>query len=147
MKSGVSEFSVSELTTVPQNSSALSYFRRKENSTIAKAMNYIFYSIENNLNAFGKSSFNYSKVLHATECYDEDSEVFEKAKKYLKRMDFGLIDIKIKKKEVIDDKTGVSSVKLLPFGVHENNGKKFEVPFYLESTGTQAWRWPRRAVF
>lgn len=132
------EFPVGELKTVPQNASAISYFKRKESNAIATAMSYIFYSIENNLNVFGKSSFDYGKVLHATECYDAEPEVFEKAKKYLTRMDFGLKDIVIKKEDVIDKKTGETETKVLPYGIHVHDGNEFEVPFFLESTGTQA---------
>ncbi|EOF6185577.1 ATP/GTP-binding protein [Salmonella enterica] len=138
VKSGTNDFSASELKNVPQNASAISYFRRKGNNLIADAMHYIFYSIENNLNVFGKSSFNYGKVLDATECYEEDSEIFEKAKKYLTRMDFGLKDIKIKKEEIIDKKTGETETRVLPYGIHIHDGHEFEVPFIMESTGTQA---------
>ncbi|HCI0075070.1 TPA: ATP-binding protein, partial [Salmonella enterica] len=138
VKSGANDFSASELKNVPQNASAISYFRRKGNNLIADAMHYIFYSIENNLNVFGKSSFNYGKVLDATECYEEDPEIFEKAKKYLTRMDFGLKDIKIKKEEIIDKKTGETETRVLPYGIHIHDGQEFEVPFIMESTGTQA---------
>jgi AAA15 family ATPase/GTPase len=138
VKSNASDFPVSELKTVPQNASAISYFQRKENNMLAGAMSYIFYSIENNLNVFGKSSFDYGKVLNATECYDAEPEVFEKAKKYLTRMDFGLKDIRIKKEEVIDKVTGESETKVLPYGIHSHDGEEFEVPFIMESTGTQA---------
>ena len=101
-------------------------------------MHYIFYSIENNLNVFGKSSFNYRKVLTATNFYNEDPELFEKAKKYLTRMDFGLDDIVIRKEEIMDNKTGEAEEKFIPFGIHTHNGERFEMPFFMESTGTQA---------
>lgn len=138
VKSAGHNFTLSELKTVPQNASAISYFRRKGNNIIADAMHYIFYSIENNLNVFGKSNFNYGKVLKATECYNEEPEVFEKAKKYLTRMDFGLDDIIIKTEDIIDKKTGESEKKVLPYGVHTHEGETFEIPFIMESTGTQA---------
>lgn len=138
VKSADNDFTLSELKTVPQNASAISYFRRKGNNIIANAMHYIFYSIENNLNVFGKSNFNYGKVLKATECYNEDPEVFAKAKKYLTRMDFGLDDIIIKTEDIIDKKTGESEKKVLPYGIHTHEGEKFEIPFIMESTGTQA---------
>jgi len=138
VKSAESEFTLSELKTVPQNASAISYFRRKGGNIIAEAMHYIFYSIENNLNVFGKSNFNYGKVLEATEYYSQDPEVFEKAKKYLTRMDFGLDDIIIKKEDIIDKKTGESEQRVLPYGIHTHEGKQFDIPFIMESTGTQA---------
>ncbi|WP_114196266.1 AAA family ATPase [Edaphovirga cremea] len=138
VKSVGQDFILSELKTVPQNASAISYFRRKGDNVIADAMHNIFYSIENNLNVFGKSNFNYRKVLEATDYYNEESELFEKAKKYLTRMDFGLDDIIIKEEDIIDKKTGESEQNFLPYGIHTHEGEKFEIPFFMESTGTQA---------
>lgn len=138
VKSNTNDFPVSELRTVPKNASAISYFRRKDDNIIAGAMHYIFYSIENNLNVFGKSNFNYGKVLSAAEYYHHEPELFEKAKKYLTRMDFGLKDIIIKEDEIMDKKTGELEQKFMPYGVHEHNGETFKIPFIMESTGTQA---------
>ncbi|WP_027710549.1 AAA family ATPase [Dickeya chrysanthemi] len=138
VKSAGNDFPVNELKTVPQNSSAISYFRRKGDNIIADAMHYIFYSIENNLNVFGKSSFNYGKVLEATEFYNEEPDIFEKAKKYLSRMDFGLNDIRIKTEDIIDKKTGETEQRVLPYGIHTHDGNEFEIPFIMESTGTQS---------
>lgn len=136
--SGDTGFPINELKTIPQNSSAISYFKRKDNFGMAKAMHYIFYSIETNLNLFGKSNFNYGKVLEATEWYHQNDAFFEKAKKYLKRMDFGLEDIILKKDDVFDKKTGEMEKRVLAYGLHLCDGNSYEVPFHMESTGTQA---------
>lgn len=130
-------FPKDELLRIPDNASAISYFNRKE-SAVAKVVLNNFSSIDNNLNAHGKYNFSYKDVMRATKIYAEDEELFNKAVKILKRMDFGLSDIKIKKEEVIDEKTGEAKSKYLPYGVHEHDGNVYEVPFYMESSGTQA---------
>lgn len=135
---GDNEISLADLKSVPKNASAISYFNRKGGNVIASAMHNIFYSIENNLNVFGKSNFNYSKVLEATQFYNDEPETFEKAKKYLKRLDFGLSDIVLKKEDVIDKKTGEIEEKIIPYGVHSHGDNSFSLPFIMESTGTQA---------
>ncbi|HAT3744016.1 TPA: AAA family ATPase [Serratia marcescens] len=130
-------FPKDELLRIPDNASAISYFNRKE-SAVAKVVLNNFSSIDNNLNAHGKYNLSYKDVMRATKIYAEDEELFNKAVKILKRMDFGLSDIKIKKEEVIDEKTGEAKSKYLPYGVHEHDGNVYEVPFYMESSGTQA---------
>lgn len=136
--SGDVRFTVSELKTIPRNVSAIAYYKRKGNDGIVKLMHYVFRSVENNLNLFGKSSFNYGKVLDATEMYHQHEALFTKAKKYLKRMDFGLEDIILRKDNVFDKKTGEMEERILAYGVHLCDGQRFEVPFHMESTGTQA---------
>lgn len=130
-------FPKDELLLIPDNASAISYFNRKE-STVARVVLANFSSIDNNLNAHGKYNFSYKDVMRATEIYANDDELFNKAIKFLKRMDFGLSDIKIKKEEVVDERTGEAKSKYLPYGIHEHDGEVYEVPFYMESSGTQA---------
>lgn len=132
-------FSEDEIKTVPDNASVISYFKRKKKkNAVTDAMHYIFYSMESNLNMFGKSNFNYNKVLEATQFYEKNPDIFEKAKKYLSRMDLGIDDIVIKKEDVIDKQTGNIEEALMPFGIHKSDDNEFEVNFRFESSGSQA---------
>lgn len=130
-------FPLNELKSIPRNSSAISYFNRKGNA-VASTVLENFSNIDNNLNVYGKWNFSYKNVLGATDHYFEDSDLFEKALKYLKRMDFGLDNILLKEEETIDKETGKKEVEVMPYGVHKCDGKQFEIPFYMESSGTQA---------
>ncbi|OAT26190.1 putative abortive infection protein [Buttiauxella ferragutiae ATCC 51602] len=130
-------FPVSEMKTIPANSSTIAYMHRK-NSSLASIILDKISSIDNNLNVYGKRSFNYSNVITATKYYADDKDMFKQAIKYLKRMDLGLDDIVLKEEDVVDKESGERKKEFLPYGVHKCDGKKFRVPFYMESSGTQA---------
>ncbi|WP_342341887.1 AAA family ATPase [Cedecea davisae] len=130
-------FPVSEMKSIPKNSSTIAYMHRKD-SIIASLILDNLSSIDNNLNVYGKTNFNYSHVMKATEYYSSDKDVFNSAIKYMKRMDLGLDNIILKEQEVIEKETGERKKEFMPYGVHKCEGKKFKVPFYMESSGTQA---------
>lgn len=130
-------FPVSEMKAIPMNSSTIAYMHRKD-SIIASLILDNLTSIDNNLNVFGKVNFNYSKVMIATEFYSTEKDIFDLAVKYLKRMDLGLDNIVLKEQEVVEKETGERKKEFMPYGVHKCDGKRFRVPFYMESSGTQA---------
>lgn len=130
-------FDKKELANVPSNASVLSYFTRKGHWATAVAANELS-EIYTNLSQIGKSHFDYSKVLKATKFYKENDDMFETAKNFMKKMDFGLDDIKLKKELIHMSGNEKASVYYIPYGVHSHGSNVFEVPFYLESSGTQA---------
>ncbi|ASQ76799.1 abortive infection protein [Enterobacter hormaechei] len=130
-------FPVSEMKSIPANSSTIAYMHRKD-SIIASLILDNLSSIDNNLNVYGKINFNYSNVMNATEFYSTEKDIFNQAIKYLKRMDLGLDNIILKEQEVLEKETGERRKEFMPYGVHKCDGKKFRVPFYMESSGTQA---------
>ncbi|QIX97436.1 ATP/GTP-binding protein [Cedecea sp. FDAARGOS_727] len=130
-------FPVSEMRSIPSNSSTIAYMHRKD-SIIASVILDNLSSIDNNLNVYGKDNFNYSHVMGATEYYSNNKDVFSQAIKYLKRMDLGLDNIILKEHQVVEKETGERKKEFIPYGVHKCNGKSFRVPFYMESSGTQA---------
>lgn len=130
-------FDKKELESVPFNASVISYFLRKEHwASIGVARE--FSEIYTNLGSIGKQHFNYSKVLRTTKFYNENKEMFEVAKDFMKKMDFGLSDIVLKEETIHNPESEKTSVHYMPYGVHINGGEYFEIPFYLESSGTQA---------
>lgn len=130
------QFSKEDLKKVPHNASVLSYFVRLGNIVAETALFSI--SIRNNLHIYGKYSLNYDSVLDATEIYHKNRKLFKKAINYLKKLNFGLDNIKLKKIKYSDTQTGKIIEKITPFGVHSSNNDSYEIPFYMESTGTQA---------
>lgn len=130
-------FDKKELASVPFNASVISYFTRKEHwatSVVAHELREIY----TNLSEIGKHHFNYSNVLAATDFYKDNKEMFETAKKFMKKMDFGLDDIVLKKELIHMAGNEKASVQYIPYGVHSSGSGVFEIPFYLESSGTQA---------
>lgn len=130
-------FDKKELANVPFNASVLSYFTRKGHwvtSVVANELSEIY----TNLSEIGKTHFDYSKVLYATKFYKENNDLFETAKNFMKKMDFGLDDIILKKELIHMSGSEKASFHYIPYGVHRHGTELFEVPFYLESSGTQA---------
>lgn len=130
-------FDKRELASVPFNASVISYFSRKRHwaaGVVAHELNEIY----TNISSLGKNHFNYSKVLLATKFYHDNEVLFETAKTFMRKMDFGLDDIVLKKELIHLAESEKSSFKYIPYGIHSNDRETFEIPFYLESSGTQA---------
>ncbi|EPJ5578698.1 AAA family ATPase [Citrobacter farmeri] len=130
-------FDEKELASVPFNASTISYFSRKDH-WVAKRVAIEFDEIYTNLGSAGKQHFSYSKVLIKTKFYKDNNDLFELAKKFMRKMDFGLEDIILKEETFHNPDNEKPSLHYTPYGVHKNGNERFEIPFYLESSGTQA---------
>lgn len=126
-----------ELKNVPFNASAISYFSRKEHA-ISRLIADELREIYTNIGSAGKQHFSYSNVMRTTKFFKDNEDAFNIAKKFMKRMDFGLDDIILKEQTVHNPETEKTTSQFMPFGIHSNNGASYEIPFYLESSGTQA---------
>lgn len=130
-------FSKNEIKLVPSNVSVISFLSRKE-SVWTKAISQTFRTIFTNLSVHGKSSFNYRRVLEAANSYHQDDNLFKLAVKIIKKLDFGIVDVKLKEEDVISYDSGDISKKIMPYALHKGIDGDFELPFILESSGTQA---------
>ena len=84
-------------------------------------------SVEDNLFFF--DFFDISKF------YSKNRDYFLQTKDFLKKADLGLLDIKIEARER-ENSRGDKRTRFLPYGLHQSKGKKFQLPFSLESGGT-----------
>ncbi|UBX28756.1 AAA family ATPase [Arsenophonus apicola] len=125
----------SEMETIPANATVLSYYYRKSN----KLASYIVESMSfhSNLNIYGKNYFNTGSIIETAKRYSENAEIFSQAINYIKKMDFGLDGVKLRIGERINEENGEKDKIIIPFGTHTNNEDNFELPFMLESAGTQ----------
>ncbi len=130
-------FPADEIKLVPSNISTISYLSRKD-ALWAKAIDKMFNTIFTNLFVHGKTSFNYRRVLQSAENYFNNPELFNIAINIIKQMDCGIIDIKLKEEEFIDSDSGDVTKKIIPYAIHDSDNGEFEMPFILESSGTQA---------
>lgn len=128
-------FSEREIKSIPFNSSILSYYYRKNSNFATSIIEMI--DIYSNLNIYGKSHYSFFDLISITKSYFKHEELFLKAIDFIKKMDFGLDEIKLKKQKQINKESGEESQTIVPIGIHNNNGKKFELPFYMESEGTR----------
>ncbi|MEA9416169.1 ATP-binding protein [Aeromonas caviae] len=130
----------------PQNSSIISFLSRLDDTispteikpSICSIVFIYFFNFESNLVVSGRYNEDIDKkLILIAEEYEKNPEIKESAFKIIKSFDMGLVDISVVEKTFID-KDGNEEKKLLPYGVHEHNGKRFILPFIHESSGTKA---------
>lgn len=97
--------------------------------------------IISNVNRMGKlwdtSSLGDRGLFEATEAYNKNQNLFNKAVQFLKDIDLGLDGVLIKEGEARNPKTGEAKKIYLPYGVHKVNEKQYSLPFAFESSGTK----------
>jgi AAA15 family ATPase/GTPase len=97
--------------------------------------------IISNVNRMGKSwdtvSLEEQGLFQAAEEYNKNKNLFGKAIRFLKDIDLGLEDIGIREGEAQNATTGETKKIYLPYGIHLINGKKYQLPFAFESSGTK----------
>ncbi|WP_251359461.1 ATP/GTP-binding protein [Kangiella sp. TOML190] len=134
------------LEKAPENCSIISYILTllseddlltdKTNSCTALAAKY-FQANSTNIRAIGRSPF-HETMDDATDFYLEHPDFFEKIKSLLMKYDLGISDIKLEQKILLDSRTGKETEKVIPIFLHEVDGGSFEIPIFLESSGTQS---------
>ncbi|MEZ8197008.1 AAA family ATPase [Vibrio cortegadensis] len=134
------------LERAPHNCSVISYalsllsedelFTHKSNSCMVLAAKY-FQSNRTNLVAIGKRDLS-ENVEDATDFYIDNPDFFERITSLLKRYDLGISDITLEKKILTDSRTGKEIEKVIPIFSHDTLEGSFDVPIFLESSGTQS---------
>ena len=82
----------------------------------------------------------------ASKFYYKNKEYFQQTKELLKNVDLGLSDIQIKPEETAD-RRGNKKTIFWPYGEHKSKDKTFQLPFSMESDGTQQLYNMLRPVF
>lgn len=134
------------LERVPDNCSIISYAMHllDEDEITSEDSNFImalvaqyFQSNKSNIGAMGRSNIS-ENIDEATEFYFDEPEFFEKTKSLLMKYDLGVSDITLEKKILTDSRSGKEIEKIIPFFSHETADGTFEIPIFLESSGTQS---------
>ncbi len=138
------------LKKAPGNCSIISYvmnllsddnglYKGKEDSSsiILLLAAYYFESFRTNISAMGRRNLS-ETVDVATDFYLEKPDCFERIKSLLKSYDLGISDISLEKKILTDGKSGQEFEKVLPIFKHDAENGHFEIPIFLESSGTQS---------
>lgn len=84
---------------------------------------------------FVEDNFFFLDFSDVSEFYSKNRDYFLQTKDFLKKADLGLSDIKIETRER-ENSRGDKQTWFLPYGLHQSKGKKFQLPFPLESGGT-----------
>lgn len=135
------------LEKAPHNCSLLSYIDsfisfdpsdedQMENIFVKATLAY-FSSNRSNISAFGRKNIS-DNLEEAIDFYKENPEFFEKIKSMLIRYDFGIEDIKLEDRVIVNSSTGKEYEKTIPMFIHSSEDGPFNIPIYMESSGTQS---------
>jgi len=91
-----------------------------------------------NVNYSGRDHFKTSDVFEATEFFHSRPVLRAQMSKILSRLDLGLSEVIIESHKFVEKKSGKSEEANIPFGVHRRGKWERKLPFWYESSGTQA---------
>lgn len=135
-KNDLFSFGANEARRTPVNTSIISAARRV-GVGLAEDISYYLMPLTN-VNTLGRQFYGIKEVSRFAEFLYDKEELFGRVKDIIKKWDFGLKDIKIEK-EVRTNQDGEEINKYLVRGVHQlESGEEFELPFQMESAGTQS---------
>lgn len=134
------------LERVPNNCSIISYAMHLLDDVemvsetfgpIMMLVDHYFRVNRSNIAAMGRSDLS-NGFDEATQFYIDNPKFFEKIKSLLMKYDLGVSDVALKKKIVTDSRNGKEIEKIIPFFSHRTADDTFEIPIFLESSGTQS---------
>jgi hypothetical protein len=144
-KGGALPTSIKVLEQAPHNCSLISYVYRiehKGDDTVGidlKNMVSLFGLLlslnDNNLKS-GQVPSNHD-MTYATNVFSQKPEIFNQVKYLLKKYDLGITDVIIEQSTVITG-DGREVPRLIPFCLHEHQGKSYRLSMLMESSGTQS---------
>jgi len=91
-----------------------------------------------NVNYSGRDHFKTSDVFEATEFFHGRPALRAQMSELLSQLDLGLSEVVIESRKVVEKESGESEEANIPFGVHRMGKKEQKLPFWHESSGTQA---------
>lgn len=135
------------LEKAPKNCSLISYIdnlRESDESPVCDDSNIAvvalahryFYRTFSNLTFSGRSHL-IGQMDGAVEFYSDYPEQFEFTKNLFRNYDLGIDDITLQDSFVVN-RDGTKSQEILPFCVHKTENESFEIPMFMESSGTQS---------
>lgn len=124
-----------EAARARQNASLIST-AAQFNVELAVALSQL--NVVSNLTAMGKYSLSsVEQLLNAAEALHNREETLATVSRLLASWDLGLSGVTVEKQQSHDEK-GSEHTLYLPYGLHEIKNKRFELPFFDESSGTRS---------
>lgn len=90
-----------------------------------------------NVNVLGRVLNTEAELFSAASYFSGDATIKDNMRALLKAWDLGLSDITLKNVEVPGADGSAATQRWYPMGIHQSDGTEFELPFVLESSGTQ----------
>lgn len=95
--------------------------------------------LETNVIGIGRSFMGHGRVLDASQIYGNDARLALRMSELLHQWDLGLSSVELRKEKVRDPQDKEKQQELFfPWGIHDVQGRKAELPLALESSGTQS---------
>ncbi len=108
------------------------------NVPCARALVSYFSRFYTNVNYGGRDHFKTSDVFDATEFFHGRPALRAQMSVLLSRLDLGLSEVIIESRKVVEKESGKSEEANIPVGVHRMSEQVQKLPFWYESSGTQA---------
>ncbi len=130
-------FAAKEAAKVRPNASLIAT-AAQYNVPCARALAGYFARFYTNVNYSGRDHFKTSDVFQATEFFHGRPALRAQMSELLSHLDLGLSEVIIESHKFVEKETGKSEEANIPFGVHRMGDQEQKLPFWYESSGTQA---------
>lgn len=94
-------------------------------------------SLQTNVIAMGRAFMGLDHLMDASQRYGDDARMALRMSELLHQWDLGLSGVELRKQKVRDSQNQEEEI-YIPWGIHDVQGRKAELPLALESSGTQS---------
>lgn len=120
------------------NASLLAAGHVHDVATASKIVAY-FERYSSNLRVIGRAHYDHQQLLNSAHFFSENQALHERARRAICELDLGLSDVELREMSVRDETGEETDSFHVPFGEHRlDGGQGFSLPFFEESSGTQA---------
>jgi len=130
-------FAAKEAAKVRSNASLIATAAQYNVPSARKLVSY-FSGFHTNVNYTGRDHVKTRDVFQATEFFHARPALRAQMSELLSRLDLGLSEVIIESRKIVEKETGKSEEANIPFGVHRIGDQEQTLPFWYESSGTQA---------
>ena len=103
----------------------------------AKPFQVFFEAFVTNIHASGRHNFSVNELYRSASYYADFPNVRTKMSQALSEFDLGINEVTIRKQAVLDA-AGTEQDRYVPYAMHTSGESDFELPLFLESSGTQS---------
>ena len=129
-------FSTREAEKVRRNASLIATAAQYNVPFAQELVNY-FTRFISNVSYIGRNPFHPPVLFEAAESFHDQPELRAQMSDILSDLDLGLAKVLIGRK-FVENESGKNEEIHAPFGIHRKGGQEHKLPFWLESSGTQA---------
>ena len=130
-------FAAGEAKKVRPNASLIAT-AAQYNVPLAKELADYFSRFHSNVSYSGQNDFETRDVFEAADFFIDRPALRTQMSEILSSLDLGLDEVIIESRPVLGSEAGKMGKFNIPYGVHRKGGRKLELPFWYESSGTQA---------